>query len=64
MEVEMQVNIGDAVDWIARNDEAGLDEFEDVRYQVTVIFCADMFKKSGDDIARRVLDRRRELGLI
>lgn len=60
----MHILIGAAIDWIAQNDDASIDLFEEVRYSVTVCLVADLFGKDNDDIARRVLNRRLELGFI
>ena len=52
------------VDWIAMNDEASIDRFEEVRYSLTVAMAADLLGTNQDKIARLVLERRKELGYI
>lgn len=56
----MHVPIGRAIDWVAFNDEPGA-HLEDVKHQVTTLLIADLFQKKPEDIADRIIRRRKEL---
>ena len=51
-----------AIDWIARNDESGCMSVDEVAGLMTVCIIADLFDMDTIDIARRVVNRREELG--
>jgi len=53
-----------ACDWIADNDNASCGDFNEVRFQVTVVMVADLFRTSAEKVARMVLERRKKLGYI
>ena len=57
----MHVSIGKAVDWIAQNDDVTELEMDTIQFQITTLLIADLFGKEPEDIARRIVERRKEL---
>lgn len=57
-------SISAGVDWIAQNDEPGLNNPGETADLISVLLLADLFGKEPLDIATRVVRRRLELGLI
>jgi hypothetical protein len=57
-------SIKQAVEWIAVNDETGENDPETVATLISVCLTADLFDKTCEDIAARVLRHRRDIGLI
>lgn len=53
-----------AIDWIAENDEAGEDRADEMEGLISVQLVADLFDKDPAEIARRVIKRRRDMGII
>lgn len=51
-------SIKEAIQWIAENDEAGELDEEVVRNMISVLLVADLFRKTPEEIARRVVRKR------
>ena len=57
-------NIRHAIEWIAENDEPAEERESETQYMISVILTADLFNKEPLEIARRVINKRRALGII
>lgn len=57
-------SIKTAIDWIAENDETGIERAHEMQDLISVALVADLFGKDPMEIAVRVINRRRDLGII
>lgn len=50
-----------AIDWIARNDEPGSINVDEMASLVSVLLVADLWSREPEEIARKVVARRKAL---
>jgi hypothetical protein len=56
--------IRQAIEWIAENDQTAETDWTEMEDFVSVVLVADLFDKDPAEVARRVIKKRKEIGLI